>query len=84
MDEDNDRDVELEEAMRVTEIANRHAGEFYNTLIDISAQNRDGPRQFLSIDYVEEMFRCAIEEVIGEPRQKPKGFDPLTDRFPHV
>ena len=73
---DEERDIEFEQAERMSEIAHRHAVEFYNMLVD---------RQPVSVEYVEELFRCAIEEYAGEGRQRPiAGFDRFSDSFPYV
>jgi hypothetical protein len=69
-------DDELEAAMRMSDIAHRHAMEFYNMLVD---------QQPVSVEYVEELFRCAIEEYAGEGRQRPTaGYDRFSDEFPYV
>lgn len=74
-------DAELEREIKISEIAGRHALELYNRLVD--ANDVGAP---VSVEYVEELFRCAIEEAVGDDgRQRAKpGYDPLADRFPLV
>lgn len=73
---DDKPDTELEAALRISEIAHRHAIEIHNIFTD---------GQPISIEYAEELVRCAIEEAIGEGRQHPiGGYDPIEDRFPYL
>ena len=83
---DDERDVELEREIRLTEIAHRHAMEFYNLLCEIGREIAAGGRgQPVSFEYMEELFRCAIEEAVGDQdRQRTLGYDPLVDRFPYL
>jgi hypothetical protein len=73
---DEERDEELEAAIRVSDIAHRHAIEIHNIFTD---------GQPISIEYAEELVRCAIEEALGEGRQKPAGgYDRVSDHFPYL
>lgn len=82
---DDDRDGELEDAMRLTEIAHRHAHEFYNTLIEIARRYIEEQIYTpLGVDYVEEMFRCAVEEAVGEGRQTAIDPPELSRKLPYI
>lgn len=85
MDDEDERDIELENAMRLTEIAHRHAHEFYNTLVEISRRYTEEKIYTpMGVDYVEEMFRCAVEEAVGEGRQTEIDPPELSRKFPYI
>ena len=57
---------------RITEIANRHAHQFFTDHLETEIR-----REFVMLENVEGAMREAIEEVIGETRQKPTKPPPL-------
>jgi hypothetical protein len=61
IDEAEDCDP-VEEAIRITEIADRNARELHDLLAE---------HWPVSLEFIEELMRCAIEEAVGEDRQKP-------------